>query len=227
MSVLVRVANLRVSFVTRQTRVEAVRGVSFDVRQDATLALVGESGSGKTVSAMSILRLLPENAIVDPASRIDYGGENLLAAPPSRLRALRGREISAVFQEPMSSLNPVLTVGEQVAEVLRLHRRMSARQALERAAGAASRFSPRYSMRLAGSTSAFSGSSRRIDIAETVLPLPDSPTSAAVASSRTWKLTPRTASTRVCLVTKETLKFTTLTSALIAAWDRARRAGCR
>src|SRR5438067_7259743 len=134
MSVLVRVANLRVSFVTRQTRVEAVRGVSFDVRHDATLALVGESGSGKTVSAMSILRLLPENAIVDPASRIDYGGENLLAAPAARLRALRGRDISAVFQEPMSSLNPVLTVGEQVAEVLRLHRRMAPRQALERAA---------------------------------------------------------------------------------------------
>src|SRR5438067_2154110 len=134
MSVLVRVANLRVSFVTRQTRVEAVRGVSFDVRHDATLALVGESGSGKTVSAMSILRLLPENAIVDPASRIDYGGENLLAAPAARLRALRGRDISAVFQEPMSSLNPVLTVGEQVAEVLRLHRSMAPRQALERAA---------------------------------------------------------------------------------------------
>src|SRR6266480_1226503 len=134
MSVLVRVANLRVSFVTRQTRVEAVRGVSFDVRHDATLALVGESGSGKTVSAMSILRLLPENAIVDPASRIDYAGENLLAAPAARLRALRGRDISAVFQEPMSSLNPVLTVGEQVAEVLRLHRRMAPRQALERAA---------------------------------------------------------------------------------------------
>src|SRR5947207_4356117 len=134
MSALVSVVNLRVSFVTRQTRVEAVRGVSFDVRHDATLALVGESGSGKTVSAMSILRLLPENAIVDPASRIDYGGENLLAAPGARLRALRGREISAVFQEPMSSLNPVLTVGEQVAEVLRLHRRMAPRQALERAA---------------------------------------------------------------------------------------------
>src|SRR5437762_6510109 len=83
---------------------------------------------------MSILRLLPENAIVDPASRIDYGGENLLQASATRLRELRGRDISAVFQEPMTSLNPVLTVGEQVAEVLRLHRRMSARAALERTA---------------------------------------------------------------------------------------------
>ncbi|MBW8904859.1 MAG: ABC transporter ATP-binding protein [Betaproteobacteria bacterium] len=135
MSDLVAVENLRVAFrLGRQRTVEAVRGVSFAVREDATLALVGESGSGKTVSAMSILRLLPENAVVEPASRVLYRGENLLAAPEARLRSLRGREISAVFQEPMSSLNPVLTVGEQVAEVLCLHRRMSARAALERAA---------------------------------------------------------------------------------------------
>src|SRR5204862_7720687 len=111
MSALVAVSNLRVSFVTRQRTLEAVRGVSFEVREDATLAIVGESGSGKTVSAMSILRLLPENAVVSPASRIEYAGENLLTADSAKLRALRGREISAVFQEPMSSLNPVLTVG--------------------------------------------------------------------------------------------------------------------
>jgi ABC-type glutathione transport system ATPase component len=134
MSALVAVRDLRVSFVTKRRTLEAVRGVSFEVRADATLALVGESGSGKTVSAMSILRLLPENAVVHPASRVEYAGENLLAAHAARLRAIRGREISAVFQEPMSSLNPVLTVGEQVAEVLRLHRRMNARQALDRAA---------------------------------------------------------------------------------------------
>jgi len=134
MSALVSVANLTVSFVTRRTTVQAVRGVSFEVRENSTAALVGESGSGKTVSAMSILRLLPENAVVDSASRIDYGGDNLLTASSARMRALRGREISAVFQEPMSSLNPVLTVGEQAAEVLRLHRRLSARQALERTA---------------------------------------------------------------------------------------------
>ena len=134
MSALVSVSNLRVSFVTRQTTLEAVRGVSFEVREDSTLAIVGESGSGKTVSAMSILRLLPENALVHPGSRITYRDENLLEASGARLRALRGRDISAVFQEPMSSLNPVLTVGEQVAEVLRLHRRMSVRAALERAA---------------------------------------------------------------------------------------------
>jgi peptide/nickel transport system ATP-binding protein len=134
MSALIAVANLKVSFVTRQTSVEVVRGVSFDIPENATLALVGESGSGKTVTAMSILRLLPQNAVVDAASRIDYVGENLLTAAPGRLRALRGSEISAVFQEPMTSLNPVLTVGEQIAEVLRLHRSMPPRQALERSA---------------------------------------------------------------------------------------------
>jgi peptide/nickel transport system ATP-binding protein len=131
---MIAVTNLRVSFVTSRSSVEAVRGVSFDIREDSTLALVGESGSGKTVSAMSILRLLPENARVDPASRIEYAGQDLLKIDGARLRALRGREISAVFQEPMTSLNPVLTVGEQVAEVLRLHRGMTPRQALERAA---------------------------------------------------------------------------------------------
>ena len=133
MSVLVAVRNLEVSFVTSKSSVVAVRGVSFDIEENSTLALVGESGSGKTVSAMSILRLLPENARIAAASRVDYLGENLLAAPPERLRALRGREISAVFQEPMSSLNPVLTIGEQVAEVLRLHRGLAPRQALARA----------------------------------------------------------------------------------------------
>ena len=135
MSALVTVRDLRVSFSLGKRRtLEAVRGVHFTVREDATLALVGESGSGKTVSAMSILRLLPENALVHPGSRITYRDENLLEASGARLRALRGRDISAVFQEPMSSLNPVLTIGEQVAEVLRLHRRMSVRAALERAA---------------------------------------------------------------------------------------------
>jgi peptide/nickel transport system ATP-binding protein len=135
MSALVTVHDLRVSFrLGRQRTLDAVRGVHFTVRDDATLALVGESGSGKTVSAMSILRLLPENAVIHSGSRVSYRDENLLEASAARLRALRGREISAVFQEPMSSLNPVLKVGEQIAEVLRLHRRMSARAALERAA---------------------------------------------------------------------------------------------
>jgi peptide/nickel transport system ATP-binding protein len=122
MSNLIEVRDLRVSFrVGKNEMTEAVRGVSFDVPENTTVALVGESGSGKSVSAMSIVRLLPENAVTSPESKILYQGRDLLAAPISELRALRGREISVVFQEPMSSLNPVFTVGEQIAEVLRIH----------------------------------------------------------------------------------------------------------
>ncbi len=96
------------------------------------MALVGESGSGKSVSAMSIVRLLPDNAIVGSMSRVEFGGANLLTAPIDRLRRIRGREITVVFQEPMSSLNPVFTVGQQIAEVLRLHLGLTPKQANDR-----------------------------------------------------------------------------------------------
>jgi peptide/nickel transport system ATP-binding protein len=130
---LVSVRDLRVSFRLGKTRiVEAVRGVSFEVPENATVALVGESGSGKSVSAMSIVRLLPDNAIVDAASRAEFGGANLLTAPIETLRRIRGKDITVVFQEPMSSLNPVFTVGMQISEVLRLHLGLSARQASDR-----------------------------------------------------------------------------------------------
>ncbi len=134
MSNLIEVRDLRVAFrVGKNEMHEAVRGVSFDVPENTTVALVGESGSGKSVSAMSIVRLLPENAVVSPDSRILYQGRDLLKAPMSDMRALRGKEISVVFQEPMSSLNPVFTVGEQIAEVLRIHMGMSGSQARTRA----------------------------------------------------------------------------------------------
>ncbi len=133
MTSLVAVRDLRVSFRLGKTRVvEAVRGVSFEVPENATVALVGESGSGKSVSAMSIVRLLPDNAIVDAASRIEFGGADLLTKPVEHLRRIRGKDISVVFQEPMSSLNPVFPVGTQVGEVLRLHLGLSARQATDR-----------------------------------------------------------------------------------------------
>jgi peptide/nickel transport system ATP-binding protein len=133
MTGLVAVRDLRVSFRLGKTRVvDAVRGVSFDVPVNGTVALVGESGSGKSVSAMSIVRLLPDNAIVDAASRIDFGGADLLAASIDELRRIRGKDITVVFQEPMSSLNPVFTVGHQIGEVLRLHLGLSPRQAIGR-----------------------------------------------------------------------------------------------
>jgi peptide/nickel transport system ATP-binding protein len=133
MSNLIEVRDLRVSFRLGKDDIqEAVRGVSFDVPANGTVALVGESGSGKSVSAMSIVRLLPDNAIVGPTSSIRYEGRDLLQVPIEEMRALRGKDVSVVFQEPMSSLNPVFTVGEQIAEVLRIHAGMTSRQARER-----------------------------------------------------------------------------------------------
>ncbi len=105
-------------------------GVSFDVQANTTVALVGESGSGKSVTAMSILKLLPENA--QRSGRIEFEGRDLLDAPADELRRLRGRDIACVFQDPMSSLNPVFTVGDQLAEPLRRHLGLSRRAALER-----------------------------------------------------------------------------------------------
>jgi peptide/nickel transport system ATP-binding protein len=133
MESLIEVRDLRVAFRMGDERPEAVRGISFDVPANSTVALVGESGSGKSVSAMSIVRLLPENALVDPRSRILFQGTDLLQLSQERMRQLRGKDISVVFQEPMSSLNPVFTVGDQIAEVLRIHAGMSQRQARQRA----------------------------------------------------------------------------------------------
>jgi len=134
MSNLISVQDLRVTFrMSKSHTVEAVKGVSFDIPVNATVALVGESGSGKSVSAMSIVRLLPDNAILDAKSKILYNGLDLLSQPIEAMRRLRGKDISVVFQEPMSSLNPVFTVGEQIAEVMRIHLGLNPRQALDRA----------------------------------------------------------------------------------------------
>jgi len=134
MNNLISVQDLRVAFrMSKSHSVEAVKGVSFDIPVNSTVALVGESGSGKSVSAMSIVRLLPENAIVDAKSKILYNGKDLLQAPIEDLRRLRGKDISVVFQEPMSSLNPVFTVGDQIAEVLRIHLKLNGKQSLDRA----------------------------------------------------------------------------------------------
>ena len=134
MTNLIEVRDLRVAFRVGKGEVfEAVKGVSFDIPENTTVALVGESGSGKSVSAMSIVRLLPDNAAIPAESRIAYRGQDLLKLPVERMRELRGKDISVVFQEPMSSLNPVFTVGEQIAEVLRIHMNLSPRQALARA----------------------------------------------------------------------------------------------
>ena len=113
------VRDLRAWFFTDQGIAKAVDGVSFDVRAGETLGIVGESGCGKTVASLAVLGLLPQPpARIMEGSSVRLGGgdrgEELVGAPPERLRALRGNEISMVFQEPMSSLNPVYTVGDQV-----------------------------------------------------------------------------------------------------------------
>ena len=131
---LVRVKNLRVSFrLDRENTFDAVKGISFDIPHNSTIALVGESGSGKSVTSLAILGLLPpENSIIHAGSEIIYGGRNLVDMPIRDLRALRGGDISMIFQEPMTSLNPVFTVGFQLEEVLRLHMGMSGRKARAR-----------------------------------------------------------------------------------------------
>ena len=133
MTPLISVQDLRVAFrMSKTDTVSAVNGVSFDIPANSTVALVGESGSGKSVTAMSIVRLLPENAIVSLQSKILYGGRDLLTTPIEDMRRLRGKDISVVFQEPMSSLNPVFTVGDQISEVLRIHMNLSTKQAMDR-----------------------------------------------------------------------------------------------
>jgi len=135
METLLTVRNLRVNFrLDKHTAFEAVKGISFDIPTNSTVALVGESGSGKSVTSLSILGLLPkENATVLAGSEIVYGGCNLLDLDQPELRRLRGADISMIFQEPMTSLNPVFTVGFQLTEVLRLHLGLSPSDARKRA----------------------------------------------------------------------------------------------
>ncbi|MGO9982603.1 MAG: ABC transporter ATP-binding protein [Rhodomicrobium sp.] len=124
MAPLIEVKNLSVRFPGSATGVLAARNVSFDIQKGETVALVGESGSGKTVSALSILRLLPPGAH-HPTGQILFEGKDLLGATESEMRHVRGNRISIIFQEPMTSLNPLHSVEKQVSEVLKIHRGMS------------------------------------------------------------------------------------------------------
>src|SRR6056297_1626726 len=126
------VANLKSYFFTRNGLLKAVDGVSFDIEQGETLALVGESGCGKSMTALSILRLLPEPGRI-VGGEVHLDGRDLLHLPEIEIRRIRGNDISMIFQEPMTSLNPVLQIGDQIAEVLRLHQGLSRREALAQA----------------------------------------------------------------------------------------------
>ncbi len=131
---LLEVEGLKTYFYTLEGVSRAVDGVSFSMRPAETLGLVGESGCGKSVTSLSILRLVPSppGRIVEGAIR--FRGEDLLALPERRMRAIRGAKISMIFQEPMTSLNPVFTIGDQVAEAFRAHRGLGRRAALDEAA---------------------------------------------------------------------------------------------
>ncbi len=127
------VVGLTTAFDTDRGRLRAVEDVSFDVPKGETLALVGESGCGKSVTALSILRLLPVPPAVIEQGKILYGGKNLLDLPERDMRKIRGAKIAMIFQEPMTSLNPVYTVGSQIVEAIRLHKPLSRSAARKRA----------------------------------------------------------------------------------------------
>jgi oligopeptide transport system ATP-binding protein len=129
---LLEVANLRTTFRTEDGPVTAVNGLSFSLGAGETLGIVGESGSGKSVTALSVMRLLSRTATIT-ADRVAFDGEDLLDKSEAEMRRIRGYKIAMIFQDPMTSLNPVLTIGEQITEAVRLHLGLEKREARERA----------------------------------------------------------------------------------------------
>jgi len=127
---LLSVEDLNISFVADRQSLKIVNDVTFKVGREDFSFIVGESGSGKTLTALSVIRLLPANAAC--SGRISFKGRDLLAMKPEELRRIRGKDISMVFQEPMTSLNPVLTVGYQIAEVLLTHQKITKKDAMDR-----------------------------------------------------------------------------------------------
>jgi oligopeptide transport system ATP-binding protein len=136
MATVLEVQDLRVRFETHQGVVRAVDGVSFKLDEGETLGIVGESGSGKSVTSLALMGLVPQPPGVVSATRLVLGRRDLLTTTPAELRGLRGKEIAMIFQDPMTSLNPLLTVERQLTEVLERHEGLSRRQARKRAATA-------------------------------------------------------------------------------------------
>jgi peptide/nickel transport system ATP-binding protein len=133
MSSLLEIKNLATGFQTERGLVRAVDGVSFELEKGKTLGVVGESGCGKTVTAMSIVDLLPKPSGEVLEGSIRFNGGELVGAGQERMQKLRGNEIGVIFQEPMAALNPVHRIGRQIAEALKLHQEMESRQALQKA----------------------------------------------------------------------------------------------
>ena len=133
MTPLLRINDLRTSFFTSDGEVRAVDGVTFDIEAGRTIGLVGESGCGKSVTALSIVQLLARGTGRIVGGELLYRGQDLARLPEEEMRRIRGNEISMIFQEPMTSLNPVMTIGDQIAETVRLHQGASRRAARKRA----------------------------------------------------------------------------------------------
>jgi peptide/nickel transport system ATP-binding protein len=131
--VVIDAQKVGVSFRVDGGRIEAVRNVSFRLHKGQTIALVGESGSGKSVTARAVMRLLSKRASVSPDTVISYAGRNMARLSDAEMRRLRGNRLTMIFQEPMSSLNPVYRIGTQIAEILRIHQKMTRAEAMKRA----------------------------------------------------------------------------------------------
>src|SRR5438132_4285735 len=131
--VLLSVRNLKTYFYTDEGVVKAVDGLSYELRKGQTLGIVGESGSGKSVHALSVMRLIPQPPGKIVEGQILFEGTDLLKLPEDQMRKVRGNRIAMIFQEPMTSLNPVLTIGEQIAEAVMLHARADRAAGLKRA----------------------------------------------------------------------------------------------
>ena len=130
---VLEVQNLHTQFFTREGIVRAVDGLSFTVSAKETLSIVGESGCGKSVTALSIMRLIPQTSGRIVSGAVNFGGTDLTRLPEAQMRGIRGNRIAMVFQEPMTSLNPVMTIGDQIAETVMIHQGLTRAAALDRA----------------------------------------------------------------------------------------------
>ena len=130
---LLKIEDLVIHYETEESVVEAVNGISFELNEGETLGLVGETGAGKTTTALGILRLVPTPPAHIVQGSIEFEGRDLMKVSEAEMRKIRGNRISMIFQDPMTALNPALTVGEQVSEVIRLHQKLSHEDAMKRA----------------------------------------------------------------------------------------------